>query len=94
MKALERVTLSEGTEVINHQAFFNCEALTEIHLPKSMTALGLQAFAYCFSLEDIHYAGTQEEWDAIDKGEAWNQGCPALTVHCSDGDLTIPAAQG
>jgi hypothetical protein len=89
---LNTVILREGVEVIDHFAFWNCPSMTAIHIPRSTSDIGIQAFAYCFDLRDVYYAGTMAEWEAVSKGEGWNQDCPTLIVHCLDGDVTVQPA--
>ena len=88
-ETLERLELSEGVESVDHLAFWGCTALTELIIPKSVTSLGLQAFAYCFGLEEIEFGGTVDQWNAIEKGEGWNQDCGTLIVRCADGNVTV-----
>ena len=47
-------------------------------------------FHGCEALTEITYTGTVTMWEAIDKAEGWLSSLPAkaLTVHCTDGDIT------
>ena len=46
-------SVKEGTMIICNHAFFNCRSLTNIIIPKSVTAIGNDAFDYCRSLSNI-----------------------------------------
>ena len=52
---LTKVTFKEGNTLdgIAEGVFANCTALTEIHLPESITSIGRQAFENCSSLTSI-----------------------------------------
>ena len=71
--------------------FRKCYSLKSITIPNSITLIKGHAFNSCESLNSINFEGTMEQWDAIEKGENWNLSCPTITVHCTDGDITIPA---
>ena len=47
------VTLSEGLEVIEDEAFLNCSAFGQIELPQSLKSIGDKAFYKCFSLTSV-----------------------------------------
>ena len=46
-------SVKEGTRIICNSAFFNCRSLTNIIIPKSVTAIGNDAFWDCRSLSNI-----------------------------------------
>ena len=39
-----------------------------------MTSIEGMAFMQCASLANIYYKGTEEQWNAIAKGSAWDLG--------------------
>ena len=51
-----------GTLTIGDYAFYNCEGLTEITIPNSVTRIGNQAFEYCSNLKAAWYPGRFEQW--------------------------------
>jgi len=87
----------DGVDVvkIGSYAFEDCESLKRITIPSSVTTIGAYAFKSCDSLVTINFEGTQAEWNAIEKKRGWNNRgsflfpAEALTVHCTDGDITI-----
>lgn len=84
------IVIKEGTLGIGDNAFDRCYGLTSITIPKSVKSIVNFAFYYCFNLQEITFKGTIEEWNAINKGSAWNSDVPSsCVIHCSDGDITI-----
>lgn len=69
----------------------SCIDLISITISDNISRIGDFAFVECSNLTTINYSGTQAEWNAIDFGNQWNSGCGEITVHCTDGDITIPA---
>lgn len=51
---LKAVRISEGIQVINAYAFYECSGLYEVYLPQSLTAIGARAFENCKDLEIVH----------------------------------------
>ncbi len=64
------VTIPSTSTKIGEYAFYtmNIESVT---IPTSITEIGQQAFEGCLRLKTINYQGTQEQWNAITKGDAW-----------------------
>lgn len=63
MEKLSRVTLEEGVEIIEGNAFNGCEKLAEIVLPDSVTTLGWGAFSYSPNLERVSIGAGLKELD-------------------------------
>lgn len=68
--------------VIEKDAFRDFAALTSVSLPKMITSIEENAFAGCSALTELRFAGTQAEWDAVEKTDGWNGGLD-LTVICA-----------
>ena len=93
---LTSLTLGAGVELIEEGAFENCTSIVSVSFPKNLRLLANDAFAGCTSLKKIYYAGTVEEWSAVDStgrdygnSHVWHEGVPAASIHCSDGDAII-----
>jgi hypothetical protein len=91
-QALKTVTFGENSqlEIIGDRAFKDAYVLTNFTMPKSVVYIGESAFAWA-RIANLHYEGTVEEWNAIEKGERWNN-CMGdymynCTIHCSDGTV-------
>lgn len=69
----------------NHSA----KHMTSVELPDGLKLIESGALAGCTRLETIRFAGTMAQWEAIEKGEGWNEGIPATVVHCTDGDVPL-----
>ncbi len=57
-------TIKEGTKTISDSAF-DCENITSIIVPESVTSIAYRAFAYCTNLEHVYYKGSQAEWESV-----------------------------
>ncbi len=86
--ALTSVTIPEGvthlgqSDVSGRGVFENCSRLTTAYLPRSLTFISHGPFGGCTKLESVRYAGSEEEWKAVDKGDAWDACFPlGATLH-------------
>jgi hypothetical protein len=80
---LERVIIPEGVETIGDCAFEGCDSLLTVTIPTSVTDIHSFAFFECSGLTDVYYAGTQEQWNIIRKGE-YNYSLSSAVVHYAD----------
>jgi hypothetical protein len=67
-------------------AFMQCSKLTAIDIPTSITSIGEQAFNSCTKLAEITYAGTPDQWAAIEQGSQAFDGVIAEYAICTGGD--------
>ncbi len=74
------VSIPEGVTEIGGSAFQGFTSLASISIPASVTEIGWSAFSGCEALAEIHYAGSKEQWYAVQKGEDWNKDVPATDV--------------
>lgn len=65
--------------------------LRAVTIQNSVTSIGDSAFTTCNKLTAINYNGTKEQWNKIEKHENWLLSTPEFTIHCTDGDIIIPA---
>ena len=80
---LTSVVIGKGVTSIDRAAFQDCSGLTSVEIPASVTDIGMLAFAACPNLSTIQFAGTRQQWKAINKERDWAVGSP-VTVICSD----------
>ena len=85
--SLASITIPDNVTKISAWAFDSCRSLAGITIPDSVTKIGKMAFVSCKSLADIRFGGTVSQWKAVEKGEDWNSGVSAITVHCTDGEM-------
>ena len=87
--SLKQVQLRDNTVGIADSAFDLCD-LTSIIIPDSVTNIGAEAFYLCDSLKTINFQGTKAQWEAVNKGDDWNDfvgGSRGYTVVCTDATL-------
>ena len=84
---VKAVILEKGVTSIGNAAFFDCENLTSITIPVSVTAIAEQAFAK--SLKDIYYGGLESDWENVDISGMTP--LDTVTIHLSDGTVLVPA---
>ncbi len=65
---LENIVIPENVKFIDNSAFGVCKSLSWIALPKALETIGNYAFDYCINLTDVYYAGSEQEWNAINIG--------------------------
>ena len=75
---------------IGDSAFDGCIGLTSVTIPNSVTNIGIEAFCDCSTLTNITFKGTISQWNAISKGNYWNDYVPrTCKVVCMDGTVSI-----
>ena len=89
IQGCKNTSIPNSVTSIGDKAFQGCSGLTSVTIPNSVTSIGNYAFSDCSSLTSITYEGTQEQWNAITKGNNWNGLVPATYVQCTDGQVTL-----
>ena len=72
-KTISEYSVPDSVTRIGAIAFGDCTSLASIRIPNSVTSIGGSAFNRCSSLANIYYKGTEEQWNAIAKGDSWNR---------------------
>ena len=74
--ALTSVTLPDSLTTLESYCFSYCEKLTEIYMGKNIANIGGRVFQSGASKITIYYAGTEDEWNNIEKSKMpkWNGG--------------------
>lgn len=75
---LTAVTIPESVTGIWSGAFWDCTSLTKVTIPAGVTSIVQGAFSGCTSLAKVTYAGTMQQWQAMD--------C-RTPAECSDGTI-------
>ena len=70
--SLASIIIPDSVTSIGTHTFMQCTSLASIIIPDSVTSIGDMAFMQCTSLANIYYKGTEEQWNTIAKGSAWN----------------------
>jgi hypothetical protein len=68
------VVIPDGVTTIGANAFDGCENLTALYIPKSVTKIGAGIIHNCGSFHDMNYAGTDKDWEKIEKGDIHTYG--------------------
>ena len=87
--SLTSITIPNSVTSIVNEAFLECTGLTSVTIGNSVTSIGVSAFGGCSGLTSITYEGTQEQWNAIYKGEYWKDEALATYVQCTDGQVAL-----
>lgn len=61
---IESIVISDGVTGIGRCAFYNCESLTSITIPNSISYIGNDAFTYS-GIKKVYFMGTENEWQRI-----------------------------
>lgn len=81
---LTSIIIPSGVTKIGDAVFGGCENLTDIWIPITVTEIGGYAFADCPSLENIHYAGTLEQWKAVNVNKNGNDQLDSAVIYYGD----------
>ena len=84
-RALTSISVPEGVYTVERQAFANCRELKNINIPSSVEYFGDRVISGCSKLETIVYAGSNDEWDNIEKESTWNQSTGQYVVRFNGG---------
>lgn len=68
---LSSVSIPDSVTSIGNRAFVGCQ-FESIEIPVSVTTIGYDAFFGCKNLKEIIFSGTQEQWNAVEKGDNWD----------------------
>ena len=63
---LEAIKIPDGVKELKPYTFFNCICLNKITIPESIENIGENAFKNCIGLDSVYFAGTEDQYDAID----------------------------
>ncbi len=69
--------------IVANRAFSRSVSVTELYIPSSVTEIGSYIAANA-TLSSIHYAGTEEEWNAVQKGSLWDLDNEGVQIVYSD----------
>ena len=86
---LQTVEITGSVKHIERSVFYYAYELSDVSLPASLATISDAVFYYCGKLENITYAGTKDQWQAIQKSDfpGWDTGAGPYTIHCTDGDI-------
>lgn len=79
--SLTSVTIGDSVEDIGRSAFNGCASLMSVIIPNSVMSIGEYAFSYSRSLTSINYKGSEVCWEAIVKGNCWDNCTGDYTIY-------------
>ena len=86
------IQIPESVNNIKDCIFKECFNLISIELLNSEIIIGPEMFTFCNNTISIYYNGTKVQWNNVTKDSQWNSYYyHEITVHCTDGDIIIPA---
>ncbi|MBO4563037.1 MAG: leucine-rich repeat protein [Clostridia bacterium] len=65
---LKRVLIPPTVTSLPAKLFNNCPALESVYIPSSVETIGKNVISDCPAFKQVLYAGTEEEWAAVDVG--------------------------
>ena len=86
-RALTNISVPEGVYTVERQAFANCRELKNINIPSSVEYFGDRVISGCSKLETIVYAGSNDDWDNIEKESTWNQSTGQYVIRFNGGQI-------
>lgn len=86
-KTITEVVIEEGVETIGMDAFSYSDTIDTMSLPKSLKSIG-QGVVYSTTVTTVNYAGSEEDFAAIDKSAPYND---SIYVENDNGEK-VPAA--
>lgn len=70
--SLASITIPDSVTDIDDDAFSGCTSLSSVTISNGVTFIGDGVFNYCTNLANIYYAGTEEQWNAINRNPGGN----------------------
>lgn len=70
--SLARITIPDSVADIDDGAFSHCTSLSSVTIGNGVMFIGDGVFDNCTNLANIYYAGTEEQWNAINKSSGGN----------------------
>ena len=90
---VETVVIEEGITEITYCLFKDFKELTSCSIPKSVAGILQDSFTGTTSLAEIRFAGTVDEWNAINSSWTFpttaSAGLTGKTIVCTDGSIPI-----
>ena len=73
--------LPDALVTVGDCSYAMCTSMEYAVIPVSLKNIGDSAFSCCTSLKYVMYAGSESDWNGVDKPESWNYLCRYLEMH-------------
>ena len=89
-KSIKVLTIVANTKIITDGACSDCQSLTSVSFPASLTHIGESAFKNCTSLSSLSFGSTKDSWkNKVTKGTNWSLNVPATIIRAVDGNTSL-----
>ena len=86
--SLTNISIPNNVISIGDKTFMDCAGLTSITIPSTITSIGELALYRCTGLTSITFNGSKAQWEAIEKGDYWDDKTGDYVIYCTDGEIT------
>lgn len=90
---IKTVKIADGVTGVGKCAFMNCERITSVTIPESVTSIGEGAF-YCYNLTSAYYPGTPQQWKNVTVGTSNDDFVGHLVYECNSSNPYYGGACG
>ena len=84
--AISEMAIGKKVTKINYSAFYGCNLMKSVVIPKSVKSIISYAFYQCYALETVYYEGTAEDWAKISVGKNGNEIVNAEVYYYSESE--------
>lgn len=74
-------------ETIGARAFYNCEAMRKLSLPKTLQSVGREIFYGTKELRTLYYNGSSGQWSRVEKEKGWSKNIPGCIQWINDFEI-------
>lgn len=84
---VKKVEIPADMTVLSAWVFAGCTSIEQLQLHAGVTVFEERALMDCENMTKIVFAGTMEQWHAIEKATNWDYSAGRYMVACEDGEI-------